>query len=112
MTQSSASGKTRRLSLIRLFNGKTKSGSTIEPIESDAPTSPKYRHSMNVFQSQMLQERRKSLAAVADCSNRSASLDIKNPVEMNEKMRQFDELLQKRRGSTIRISLTPSLLQE
>ncbi|KAF9109165.1 hypothetical protein BGX27_007927 [Mortierella sp. AM989] len=124
MTQSSsapntASGKTRRLSLIRLFNGKSKSNGAVEPIENsdsspDVPSVPThYRHSMAptmTIQSQMMSERRKSIAAVTD--NRSVSLDLKHPVEMNDKMRQFDELLQKRRGSTIRISLTPSLLQE
>ncbi|KAF9995988.1 hypothetical protein BGZ80_007232 [Entomortierella chlamydospora] len=128
MTQSTttsnttSSGKARRLSLIRLFNGKSKNGSAIEPIESsdspipDVPAVPvHYRHSMGPttdFQNQMMRERRKSIAAVTDATGRSVSLDLKHPVEMNDKMRQFDELLQKRRSSTIRISLTPSLLQE
>ncbi|KAF9361496.1 hypothetical protein BGX26_002846 [Mortierella sp. AD094] len=128
MTQSNtasntaSSGKTRRLSLIRLFNGKTKNGSAVEPIESSdssAPAVPSvpvhYRHSMApsmAFQSQMMRERRKSIAALTDATGRSVSLELKHPAEMTDKMRQFDELLQKRRGSTIRISLTPSLLQE
>ncbi|KAG0230371.1 hypothetical protein BGX31_005868 [Mortierella sp. GBA43] len=114
-----AAGKNRRMSLIRLFNGKTKNGS-VEPIESSDSSTPavpaipaNYRHSvaspMDV-QSQMMRERRKSIAAIAD--GRSVSLDLKHSAEKTDKMREFDELLQKRRGSTIRISLTPSLLQE
>ncbi|KAG0320303.1 hypothetical protein BGZ99_004580 [Dissophora globulifera] len=66
---------------------------------------------MDAIQSHLLSERRKSIAALTDATGRSVSLDLKHP-EMTDKMRQFDELLQKRRGSTIRISLTPSLLQE
>ncbi|KAF8980820.1 hypothetical protein BGZ46_003686 [Entomortierella lignicola] len=127
MTQSTStpntvsSGKARRLSLIRLFNGKTKNGA-VEPIESSdsipaVPAVPmNFRHSMAPsmasIQNQMMRERRKSIAAITDSANRSVSLDLKHPAEMTDKMRQFDELLQKRRGSTIRISLTPSLLQE
>ncbi|KAF9135240.1 hypothetical protein BGW39_003920 [Mortierella sp. 14UC] len=115
MTNADSATKSRRLSLIRLFNGnKTKDASTPEAV----PAIPaNYRHSMapsmEAIQSQMMRERRKSIAAVAgDSASRSVSLDMKHPVEMTDKMRQFDELLQKRRGSTIRISLTPSLLQE
>lgn len=72
-----------------------------------------------------MRERRKSIAALTDSAFRSASLDLRPSnlrfgssrreqpqVEMTEKMRQFDELLQKRRGGTIRITLTPTLLQE
>ncbi|KAF9924676.1 hypothetical protein FBU30_005395 [Linnemannia zychae] len=108
------STKSRRLSLIRLFNGN-KSKDTITEAVPAVPAN--YRHSMassmEAIQSQMMRERRKSIAAVTGAdSSRSVSLDMKHPVEMNDKMRQFDELLQKRRGSTIRISLTPSLLQE
>ncbi|KAF8935047.1 hypothetical protein BGZ58_005279 [Dissophora ornata] len=128
MTHSSAdtasTGKNRRMSLIRLFNGKTKANGSIEPADSaseiSSPPVPvvaaHYRHSMapsmDAIQSQMMSERRKSIAAVTDSTGRSVSLDMKHPAEMTDKMRQFDELLQKRRGSTIRISLTPSLLQE
>jgi hypothetical protein len=119
-TNSASSGKNRRMSIIRLFNGKTKTSGSVEPIEdSSAPQVPgipaHYRHSvaspMAAMQSQMMRERRKSIAAMTDASGRSQSLDMKHP-EMTDKMREFDELLQKRRGSTIRISLTPSLLQE
>ncbi|KAG0340373.1 hypothetical protein BG000_000064 [Podila horticola] len=91
-----------------------------------------YRHSLapaspsagNIRQ-EMMRERRKSIAALTDSAFRSASLDLRPTtlrfgssrreqpqVEMTEKMRQFDELLQKRRGGTIRITLTPTLLQE
>ncbi|KAI1315310.1 hypothetical protein EDD11_000971 [Mortierella claussenii] len=119
----SSTGKARRLSLIRLFNGKTKANGSIVPLDSSdnsippVPTIPAhYRHSMapsmDMIQSEMMCERRKSIAAVTDAAGRSVSLDMKHPIEMTDKMRQFDELLQKRRGSTIRISLTPSLLQE
>jgi hypothetical protein len=115
MTNADTTTKNRRLSLIRLFNGKQQTkDSTLEAV----PTIPaNYRHSMapsmDAIQAQMMRERRKSIAAVTgDSPSRSVSLDMKHPVEMTDKMRQFDELLQKRRGSTIRISLTPSLLQE
>lgn len=118
MTNSSTTGKNRRFSLIRLFNANNpKSGLDTDPV----PAVPAhYRHSMAPsmdVQSELLRERRKSIAAVTDSNIRSLSLDLPSgpkaaPVEMTEKMRQFDELLQKRRGSTIRISLTPSLLQE
>ncbi|KAG0045277.1 hypothetical protein BGZ83_009494 [Gryganskiella cystojenkinii] len=119
--------KSRRFSMIKLFNHSTgakpsvvnTSSSIME--SSDAPSVPSipanYRHSMaptmEAIQSQMLRERRRSIAAVTDSSPRATSLDLNHStVAMTEKMRQFDELLQKRRGSTIRISLTPSLLQE
>ncbi|KAF9085753.1 hypothetical protein BGX29_001783 [Mortierella sp. GBA35] len=109
--------KTRRLSLIRLFNGSNKTKNSVEPSEAVPSIPSSYRHSMapsmEAIQSQMMRERRKSIAAVtSDSTSRSVSLDMKHPAEMTDKMRQFDELLQKRRGSTIRISLTPSLLQE
>ncbi|KAF9296454.1 hypothetical protein BGZ74_010322 [Mortierella antarctica] len=126
MTNSSTTGKNRRFSLIRMFNASSpKSG--LDTVSDAVPAVPAhYRHSMAPsmdVQSELLRERRKSIAAVTD--SRSLSLDLQGsgmseatrgtktgPVEMTEKMRQFDELLQKRRGSTIRISLTPSLLQE
>ncbi|KAF9423190.1 hypothetical protein BGZ94_008356 [Podila epigama] len=71
----------------------------------------------------IMRERRKSIATMTDSSFRSPSLRFcssrhhhqqkqQHQPEMNEKMRQFDELLQKRRGGTIRITLTPTLLQE
>ncbi|KAG0261678.1 hypothetical protein BG011_000774 [Mortierella polycephala] len=112
--------KGRRLSLIKLFNGKTRANESLESTDSSIPPVPAipahYRHSMSpsmdAFTNEMVRERRKSIAAVADTTIRAVSLDMKHPAEMTEKMRQFDELLQKRRGSTIRISLTPSLLQE
>ncbi|KAG0213077.1 hypothetical protein BGX28_005098 [Mortierella sp. GBA30] len=115
-------GKTRRLSLIRLFNGKTKAPGNMPVANSEEGSVPPvpaipahYRHSMAPsmdIQSQLVRERRKSLAALSETNPRAVSLDLKHPIEMTDKMRQFDELLQKRRGSTIRISLTPSLLQE
>ncbi|KAF9936927.1 hypothetical protein KVV02_004633 [Mortierella alpina] len=119
-TGAGSSTKARRLSLTRLFNGKTKApGSMAMRDESQVPPVPAipahYRHSMAPsmdIQSQLVRERRKSLAALSESNPRAVSLDLKHPVEMTDKMRQFDELLQKRRGSTIRISLTPSLLQE
>ncbi|KAF9165195.1 hypothetical protein DFQ27_005010 [Actinomortierella ambigua] len=131
-----SSAKQRRFSLMRMFNGdETKPQKAVEP---DTPATPApsipahYRHSMvpnmDNIHSDMLRERRKSLAALTE-NYRSLSLDLpssnenqaangprsisgKTPLEMAEKMRQFDELLQKRRGSTIRISLTPTLLSE
>ncbi|CAO3564435.1 unnamed protein product [Mortierella alpina] len=125
MTNSNSTGagsstKARRLSLTRLFNGKTKApGSMVMRADDQVPPVPSipahYRHSMAPsmdIQSQLVRERRKSLAALSESNPRAVSLDLKHPVEMTDKMRQFDELLQKRRGSTIRISLTPSLLQE
>ncbi|KAF9382153.1 hypothetical protein CPB97_007321 [Podila verticillata] len=91
----------------------------------------RYRHSLapspsaGNMQQEMMRERRKSIAALTDSAFRSPSLDLRPStlrfgssrreqpqVEMTEKMRQFDELLQKRRGGTIRITLTPTLLQE
>ncbi|KAG0378955.1 MAG: hypothetical protein J3R72DRAFT_421437 [Linnemannia gamsii] len=115
MTNTDSATKNRRLSLIRLFNGNKKDATSTTEAVPAIPAN--YRHSMapsmEAMQSQMMRERRKSIAAVTgDSSSRSVSLDMKHPVEMTDKMRQFDELLQKRRGSTIRISLTPSLLQE
>ncbi|KAG0025797.1 hypothetical protein BGZ81_006840 [Podila clonocystis] len=91
-----------------------------------------YRHSLapvsssaGNMQQEMMRERRNSIAALTDSAFRSASLDLRPSnlrfgsarreqpqVEMTDKMRQFDELLQKRRGGTIRITLTPTLLQE
>ncbi|KAG0310156.1 hypothetical protein BGZ99_000633 [Dissophora globulifera] len=90
-----------------------------------------YRHSMeptmDAMQSEIMHERRKSIAALTECSFRSMSLDLRPSairpilsnsrketpqIEMNEKMRQFDELLHTRRSSTIRMTLTPTLLQE
>ncbi|KAF9917625.1 hypothetical protein BX616_000401 [Lobosporangium transversale] len=118
---SNNTGKNRRLSFIRLFNGKTKASEGVESVNASevppVPTLPvHYRHSMassmNTLQTEMMRQRRKSIAAMADGTGRSVSLDLKHSTEMTDKMRQFDELLQKRRSSTIRISLTPSLLQD
>ncbi|KAG0237562.1 hypothetical protein BGW41_008362 [Actinomortierella wolfii] len=126
------SAKHRRFSLMRMFNGDEPKAQT--KVTAPTPSIPAhYRHSMvpnmETIHTDMLRERRKSLAALTD-NYRSASLDMtglnenqaaangprslsgKTPLEMAEKMRQFDELLQKRRGSTIRISLTPTLLSE
>ncbi|KAF9970806.1 hypothetical protein BGZ73_006415 [Actinomortierella ambigua] len=136
-TTSTTSAKQRRFSLMRMFNGdEPKPQKALA--EPDTPATPTpstpahYRHSMvpnmDNIHSDMLRERRKSLAALTE-NYRSMSLDLpgsenqamtngprsisgKTPMEMAEKMRQFDELLQKRRGSTIRISLTPTLLSE
>ncbi|KAG0370329.1 hypothetical protein BGZ54_006905 [Gamsiella multidivaricata] len=126
-----ANKKGRRFSLIRIFNNNntnnSSSGSnslTLGPI-SEA----QYRHSMeptavNSMRLEMMRERRKSVAAMTENSLRSVSRDLRplslRPIlsrketqpQMTEKMRQFDELLQTRCSSTIRISLTPSLLQE
>ncbi|KAF9581190.1 hypothetical protein BGW38_001890 [Lunasporangiospora selenospora] len=91
-------------------------------------------NSATSMRSEMLRERRKSIATLTSEHSlpfRSMSLDLrrpsilqhhshsgkpgsrpKQPVVMNEKMKQFDELLQTRRSGTIRISLTPTLVQE
>ena len=138
MTATPATKKTRRFSLIRIFNNNNSSnnsgnGSDAHSNSSSRPSSPSmhrahYRHSMvpsmDTMQTDMMHERRKSIAALTESSLRSMSLDLRPSairpilsrkqtpqIEMTEKMRQFDELLQTRR-STIRISLTPSLLQE
>ncbi|GJJ76802.1 hypothetical protein EMPS_09161 [Entomortierella parvispora] len=116
-----STSKTRRFSLNRLFHGNGKHCVVVESTDPSVPAVPPipahYRHSMapsmDAIQSQMMRERRRSIAAMSDSNTRATSLDLNHhTVEMTEKMRQFDELLQKRRGSTIRISLTPSLLQE
>jgi hypothetical protein len=116
--------KSRRFSLNRFFHANAKSGVVGESSDPSVPSVPAipahYRHSMapsmDTIQSQMMRERRRSIAALSDANAaaRASSLDLNHhhSGEMTEKMRQFDELLQKRRGSTIRISLTPSLLQE
>ncbi|KAF9944811.1 hypothetical protein BGZ65_011559, partial [Modicella reniformis] len=80
-TDTASAGKNRRLSLVRLFNGKTKANSSVEPIESSDKSIPPvpdvpahYRHSvtsMDGIQSQMMRERRKSIAAVTDTTGRS-----------------------------------------
>jgi len=87
---------------------------------------------MDTMQTDMMRERRQSIATLTDNSTSSSSfrcsksLDLRPlalrpilggrketaPIEMTEKMRQFDEMLQTRKTSTIRITLTPSLLQE
>ncbi|KAF9584212.1 hypothetical protein BGW38_007221 [Lunasporangiospora selenospora] len=119
MTQSTvASNKNRRFSLVRLFNNGKPTQTSDEAIPPVPPIPAHYRHSMapsvDAIQSEMRRERRKSIAALVESGPRSVSLDMNHahPAEMTDKMRQFDELLQKRRGSTIRISLTPTLLQE
>ncbi|CAO3575078.1 unnamed protein product [Mortierella alpina] len=151
-TSSSSSKKTRRFSLIRLFNNSSCTSSASASLSSSPSSSGSsspttrpmipahHRHSMipstDMMQTEMMRERRKSIAALTDnnTSFRSMSLDLRRPsssirplvlnsgrkestspqkrAEMTEKMRQFDELLlQGSRSSTIRISLTPSLLQ-
>ncbi|KAG0051853.1 hypothetical protein BGZ83_003254 [Gryganskiella cystojenkinii] len=119
-------------------NGLCSSSTSIENIpahyrpgqQQKQPHSPQQarKHTDN-FQSKLLRERRNSIASMSDNSVfRPVSLEStksrpflyrgltsqsskQEPVEMNEKMRQFDELLQTHRSGTIRISLTPSLLQ-
>jgi hypothetical protein len=81
--------------------------------------------SMNPMEAEMLRERRKSIAVMSESTFKPMTFDLRSssirPIlskketpqtEMTDKMRQFDELLQTRCSSTIRISLTPSLLQE
>ncbi|GJJ69681.1 hypothetical protein EMPS_02029 [Entomortierella parvispora] len=128
--------KSRRFSLIRIFgsnNTPQPSPSSIENIPEHycpSPPQPSHRHLRNDLHAKLLRERRNSIASMSD--NRmfrsKSSFDVKasrpflsrgssqattTPApEMNEKMRQFDELLQTHCGGTIRISLTPSLLQE
>ncbi|KAF9911030.1 hypothetical protein EC991_004902 [Linnemannia zychae] len=82
------------------------------------------------MQTEIMRERRKSIAALTGSPRCSMSLDFRpsssgrrpilgrnketapQPAEMTEKMRQFDEMLYTRKTSTIRITLTPTLLQE
>ncbi|KAI1291363.1 hypothetical protein EDD11_008975 [Mortierella claussenii] len=89
---------------------------------------PMMEESGSSMQTEMMCERRKSIATMTENPFRTKSFDFrpsairpslssggkkgKETVEMTEKMRQFDELLETRRSSTIRITLTPSLLQE
>ncbi|KAH7058312.1 hypothetical protein BKA57DRAFT_448998 [Linnemannia elongata] len=133
--------KTRRFSIVRLFSSNNSSSTPLSASSSsttlnDANTP--YRHSMSpktssssmdTMQTEIMRERRKSIAALTNSPRYSMSLDFRPAsgrrpilggrkesavpqVEMNEKMREFDELLQTRKTSTIRISLTPSLLQD
>ncbi|KAF9291288.1 hypothetical protein BGZ88_006964 [Linnemannia elongata] len=133
--------KTRRFSIVRLFSSNNSSSTPLSASSSsttlnDANTP--YRHSMSpktssssmdTMQTDIMRERRKSIAALTNSPRYSMSLDFRPAsgrrpilggrkesavpqVEMNEKMREFDELLQTRKTSTIRISLTPSLLQD
>ncbi|KAF8941587.1 hypothetical protein BGZ58_005537 [Dissophora ornata] len=139
MTAAPATKKGRRFSLIRIFNnnhnnhnsnnsGNGSDASSNSSLEASSPSMnrTRYRYSMNpsmdTMKTNIMHERRKSIATVTESSLRSISLrpSAIRPilsrkqapqVEMTEKMRQFDELLQTRR-TTIRISLTPSLLQE
>ncbi|KAF9934989.1 hypothetical protein FBU30_009412 [Linnemannia zychae] len=128
--------KTRRFSLVRLFssnNNNSSSNGSTSPISISSLSSTlndvPYRHSMDpksssvdTMQTEIMRERRKSIATLTNNASRSMSLDFRTrpllgsrkeaaPQEMNEKMRQFDEMLQTRKA-TIRITLTPSLLQE
>ncbi|KAG9070631.1 hypothetical protein KI688_008169 [Linnemannia hyalina] len=134
--------KTRRFSIVRLFsssNNSSLSASSSSTTLNDANTP--FRHSMepkssssssssmDTMQTEIMRERRKSIAALTHSPRCSMNLDFRpasgrRPIlrvrkgcaapqaEMNEKMREFDELLQTRKTSTIRISLTPSLLQD
>ncbi|KAG0258964.1 hypothetical protein BG011_002967 [Mortierella polycephala] len=141
MTASTSNKKNRRFSLIRLFNstssGNSSSASSTSSSTSSSPpnkpmTPTHYRHSvaLDTMQTDMMRERRKSIATLtSDAPFRSMSLDLRPPsirpilsrketaattprAEMPEKMRRFDELLDDLdSSSTIRISLTPDLLQ-
>ncbi|KAF8925437.1 hypothetical protein BGZ47_003255 [Haplosporangium gracile] len=146
-TTSTTPKKTRRFSIVRLFtnssnnssnNGSTSPLSTFSSSTTLNDASTPYRHSMDpkssssssmdTMQTEIMRERRKSIAALTHSPRCSMSLDFRpasarRPIlggrkenapqtEMNEKMREFDELLQTRKTSTIRISLTPSLLQD
>ncbi|KAF9429354.1 hypothetical protein BGZ76_001411 [Entomortierella beljakovae] len=143
MTATPVSKKGRRFSLIRLFNSNSNNGNNNNGIASSTSSgslSPVdescFRHSMdpssnssstsiNSMQSEIMHERRKSIAALTENSFRSKSFDLRRPsairpilsrketpqVEMTEKMRQFDELIQTRRTGTIKLTLTPTLLQ-
>ncbi|KAF9118218.1 hypothetical protein BGX30_004730 [Mortierella sp. GBA39] len=137
--------KTRRFSIVRLFSSNNNSSSTPLSASSSSATlnddNTPYRHSlepkpsssssssMDTMQTEIMRERRKSIAALTHSPRCSMSLDFRPAsgrrptlrgrkecaapkIEMNEKMREFDELLQTRKTSTIRISLTPSLLQD
>ncbi|KAF9361444.1 hypothetical protein BGX26_003188 [Mortierella sp. AD094] len=137
MVAAPTSKKSRRFSLIRLFNNNNGNNSNTSSTSSGSlPPSNMdeayYRHSMDPssnsmdsMQTEMMRERRKSIAAITENSFRSMSFDLRPSairpilsrketpqIEMTEKMRQFDELLHTRKTSTIRITLTPSLLQE
>ncbi|KAF9175638.1 hypothetical protein BGX21_006977 [Mortierella sp. AD011] len=130
LTTPTTSKKGRRFSLIRLFsNTSSTSSGSLSPSNIDGtyqrhsidPSS----NSLDSMRKEMMRERRKSIAAVTESSFRSKSFDLRPSairpilsrkeapqIEMTEKMRQFDELLHTRKTSTIRITLTPSLLQE
>ncbi|KAG0254184.1 hypothetical protein BGZ95_006113, partial [Linnemannia exigua] len=142
--------KSRRFSLVRLFsnssnnssNSSTSSGlsssSSSSTLHDNNTSNGPYRRSlepscsMDTMQTDIMRERRKSIAALTGsprCSvgsfdfRPSSSSSGRRPIlggrkesvqqsaEMTEKMRQFDEMLYTRK-TTIRISLTPTLLQE
>ncbi|KAF9116442.1 putative choline transporter, neither null mutation nor overexpression affects choline transport [Mortierella sp. AM989] len=131
-----ASKKGRRFSLIRLFNNSSNTSTSSGSVPLSSMDEEYYRYSMDPspnsssasmdsMQTEMMRERRKSIATLTENSFRSKSFDLRpsamRPIlsrkeapqtEMNEKMKQFDELLQTRRTCTIRLTLTPSLLQE
>ncbi|KAF9127767.1 hypothetical protein BGW39_005627 [Mortierella sp. 14UC] len=148
-TTANTTKKSRRFSLVRLFsnssnssNNSTSSGlssSSSSSTLNDNSSSPYLRRSMepscsmDTMQTDIMRERRKSIAALTGSPRCSMSLDFRpsssssgrrpilggrnkesapQPAEMTEKMRQFDEMLYTRKTSTIRISLTPTLLQE
>ncbi|KAF9156738.1 hypothetical protein BG015_002097 [Linnemannia schmuckeri] len=146
-TTSTTLKKTRRFSIVRLFssssnnssnNGSTSPLSTFSSSTTLNDANTPYRHSMDpkssspssmdTMQTEIIRERRKSIAALTHSPRCSMSLDFRpasarRPIlggrkesvpqaEMNEKMREFDELLQTPKTSTIRITLTPSLLQD
>ncbi|KAF9095697.1 hypothetical protein BGX29_003478 [Mortierella sp. GBA35] len=119
--------KSRRFSIVRLFSISNNSNSNDSSAYQRRSMEPSSMDNINRMKTDIMRERRKSIAALTDNSSfRSMSLDLRPsalrpilggrkesaPVEMTEKMRQFDEMLQTRKTSTIRISLTPSLLQE
>ncbi|KAG0309816.1 hypothetical protein BGZ97_012970 [Linnemannia gamsii] len=146
-TSTATPKKTRRFSIVRLFSNSNNSSNGSPSLLSASSSSTTlndatpYRHSMDpkssssssmdTMQTEIMRERRKSIAALTLNSSPRCSMSLdfrpasaRRPIlggrkesavpqaEMNEKMREFDELLQTRKTSTIRISLTPSLVQD
>ncbi|KAF9210084.1 hypothetical protein BGZ49_006841, partial [Haplosporangium sp. Z 27] len=136
MVATPTSKKTRRFSLIRLFSSSNNNNNSSNHSSPSDMENSFYRHSMepstvsiDSMKTEMMHERRKSIATLTDNSFRTMGFDLRpssirpiRPIrnsrketqpqaEMTEKMRQFDELLHTRETSTIRLTLTPSLLQ-
>ncbi|KAG0378305.1 hypothetical protein BGX24_004191 [Mortierella sp. AD032] len=131
-TAASTTKKSRRFSLVRLFSNSSNNLNDNNTSNGPYRRSLEPTCSMDTMQTDIMRERRKSIAALTGsprCSmssfdfRPSSSSSGRRPIlggrkesaqqsaEMTEKMRQFDEMLYTRK-TTIRISLTPTLLQE